>query len=175
MSKVFLTLVMTVTFGVGLVSSAQARERYCREYTDHVNIGRGLEQSYGTACMQPDGSWEIVSQSHQPVVTYAPPIQTVRHIVREERNYVSPFNINIDLGSHGFRGWGNRHWKHRGYSNHHGGHRKHGRNHGRRWSNNHGDGGHHGGHRGRRGHRGHGYGNYNPFGGHQNHGFNSHR
>lgn len=35
--------------------------RYCREYTATTVIGGNQQQSYGTACMQPDGSWQIVS------------------------------------------------------------------------------------------------------------------
>jgi hypothetical protein len=35
--------------------------RYCREFQQAVTIGGRTEQSYGTACMQPDGSWEIVA------------------------------------------------------------------------------------------------------------------
>lgn len=35
--------------------------RYCREYTRQVNIGGRVQTSYGTACMQPDGQWEIQS------------------------------------------------------------------------------------------------------------------
>ena len=44
-------------------SSAQAgnNDRYCREYTKTVRIGGNVESAYGTACMQPDGSWEMVS------------------------------------------------------------------------------------------------------------------
>ncbi len=34
--------------------------RYCREYTQTVNIGGEEHQAYGTACRQPDGSWKIV-------------------------------------------------------------------------------------------------------------------
>jgi hypothetical protein len=34
-------------------------ERYCREYTDNVRVGGHAGSSYGTACQQPDGSWEI--------------------------------------------------------------------------------------------------------------------
>lgn len=32
---------------------------YCREYQQTVNVGGRTEQAYGTACRQPDGSWEI--------------------------------------------------------------------------------------------------------------------
>ena len=35
--------------------------RYCREFQHEVTIGSKREQSYGTACRQPDGSWEIIS------------------------------------------------------------------------------------------------------------------
>lgn len=37
--------------------------RYCREFQQKVTIGGHTEQAYGTACMQPDGSWEVVSTS----------------------------------------------------------------------------------------------------------------
>lgn len=35
--------------------------RQCREFLQTVTIGGRSEQAYGTACRQPDGSWEIVS------------------------------------------------------------------------------------------------------------------
>jgi len=39
----------------------QNREgRYCREYTQTVNIGGEVQKAYGTACRQPDGQWVIV-------------------------------------------------------------------------------------------------------------------
>ena len=34
--------------------------RYCREYQQTVTVGGRTEDAYGTACRQPDGSWEIV-------------------------------------------------------------------------------------------------------------------
>jgi surface antigen len=33
---------------------------YCREFTQMVRIGNRMQESYGTACLQPDGSWHIV-------------------------------------------------------------------------------------------------------------------
>jgi hypothetical protein len=36
--------------------------RYCREYQRMAEIGGVLQQIYGTACMMPDGSWQIVSE-----------------------------------------------------------------------------------------------------------------
>ncbi|UCC55778.1 MAG: hypothetical protein JSU75_10565 [Gammaproteobacteria bacterium] len=35
--------------------------RYCREFQHDVTIGGSREQAYGTACRQPDGSWELIS------------------------------------------------------------------------------------------------------------------
>lgn len=34
---------------------------YCREFQSQVNIGGKVKDAYGTACMRPDGSWEIIS------------------------------------------------------------------------------------------------------------------
>ncbi len=34
--------------------------RPCREFTMDANIGGKMEQVYGTACRQPDGSWKII-------------------------------------------------------------------------------------------------------------------
>lgn len=35
--------------------------RYCREFQQKVTVGGKTENAYGTACRQPDGTWEIVS------------------------------------------------------------------------------------------------------------------
>lgn len=35
--------------------------RYCREYTQQVWVGGRMQQSYGTACLQPDGDWQLDS------------------------------------------------------------------------------------------------------------------
>lgn len=36
--------------------------RYCREFQQEVVIGGQIQDAYGTACRQPDGSWEIVTE-----------------------------------------------------------------------------------------------------------------
>ncbi len=41
------------------VQPAQAGE-YCREYTKSIGVGGRHEEGYGTACLQPDGSWAII-------------------------------------------------------------------------------------------------------------------
>jgi surface antigen len=38
-----------------------ANGQYCREYTQTVSIGGEKHQAYGTACRQPDGTWQIQS------------------------------------------------------------------------------------------------------------------
>ena len=41
-------------------SQAPAAAPLCQEYTKHVTIGGQSETIYGTACRQPDGTWDIV-------------------------------------------------------------------------------------------------------------------
>jgi surface antigen len=35
--------------------------QYCREYRQEIIVGGEKQQAYGTACRQPDGSWQIQS------------------------------------------------------------------------------------------------------------------
>ena len=35
--------------------------RYCRKYQQTVTVGGQYEQAYGTACRQPDGSWQVAN------------------------------------------------------------------------------------------------------------------
>src|SRR5262249_44588824 len=47
---------------VRLIDDRVDREgRYCREYQTTVTVGGRRESAYGRACMQPDGSWQIVN------------------------------------------------------------------------------------------------------------------
>lgn len=34
--------------------------QYCREYSQNITVGGRTERAYGTACRQPDGTWQIV-------------------------------------------------------------------------------------------------------------------
>ncbi|MDP9196081.1 MAG: RT0821/Lpp0805 family surface protein [Pseudomonadota bacterium] len=34
---------------------------YCREYQQTINVGGRTERGYGTACRQPDGTWQVVN------------------------------------------------------------------------------------------------------------------
>lgn len=37
-----------------------ASGQYCREYNQTITVGGKTQKGYGTACRQPDGSWQIV-------------------------------------------------------------------------------------------------------------------
>jgi len=37
-----------------------ASGRYCREFQHTIYVGGEAQQGYGTACRQPDGSWEVI-------------------------------------------------------------------------------------------------------------------
>ena len=37
----------------------QANGQPCREFTQTVSIGGQMQEAYGTACRQADGSWKI--------------------------------------------------------------------------------------------------------------------
>ena len=37
--------------------------QYCREYSQTIEVGGKVEQAFGTACRQPDGTWKIVNGS----------------------------------------------------------------------------------------------------------------
>jgi len=41
-----------------------SQNRYCREFQKTVTIGGNTEQAYGTACMQPNGAWEVLSDNN---------------------------------------------------------------------------------------------------------------
>ena len=33
---------------------------YCRDFSRHIRVNDHIEESYGTACLQPDGAWHIM-------------------------------------------------------------------------------------------------------------------
>jgi hypothetical protein len=41
-------------------SLPKASQGYCREYTGPIRVGGRVQQGYGTACLQPDGSWQMI-------------------------------------------------------------------------------------------------------------------
>jgi hypothetical protein len=33
---------------------------YCRAFSRHVRVGNVVEENFGTACLQPDGTWRVM-------------------------------------------------------------------------------------------------------------------
>ena len=64
-----------------------ASEPYCREYTQSLKIGNAVQQGYGTACRQPDGSWQLMPPAGNTGEAPPPPIN---YIVRENNVYYQP-------------------------------------------------------------------------------------
>jgi triosephosphate isomerase len=56
-----LTSLTDADFSRIIVAYEPIAGRYCREFQQTVTIGGRTEQAYGTACMQPDGAWEVIS------------------------------------------------------------------------------------------------------------------
>lgn len=88
---------------------------YCREYTQTFTIAGKTQKGYGTACLQPDGSWEIQSPSQTPGAVAAPAPQgqtteTIQYVTRDERVYVVPpepfVSIGVGVGGGYYRGRG---------------------------------------------------------------------
>lgn len=46
--------------------------QYCREFITDMQIGNEMQQVYGTACRQPDGSWQVVNQQPSQQRSYQP-------------------------------------------------------------------------------------------------------
>lgn len=81
-------LMWAVLSVVCFASASFANEPYCREYTETVTVAGKKQQGYGTACMQEDGSWKVMSQALEPetntVSDWNPPAQPVQYVVQKE-------------------------------------------------------------------------------------------
>lgn len=112
--------------GVLMAGNALAYEDgpYCREYTQQVTIGGKLRQAYGTACLQENGAWQIVSrqmegeealppvQAPEQVVIQQPVIQYVEPVyVRRFEPQPWPFSLSLGYSSYhgGGHGWHHGH------------------------------------------------------------------
>ena len=60
MKKILLASLMAGAFLTPFLASKPALADYCREYTKTIHVAGKTQTGYGTACMQPDGSWLIV-------------------------------------------------------------------------------------------------------------------
>lgn len=127
------------------IPSTDPNGTYCREYQQTVTVGGRLQDSYGTACQQPDGSWKILPSDLQssmtpdePPVEYisapqyiSPPVYTVPPpAYYQPQPYYGPYaypysrpyygsSISFSFGSGGYR-HGGHHGSHHGH--HHGHH-----------------------------------------------------
>lgn len=50
-----------IAAAAALYAGDASAQEYCREYSQAVTIGGQRQSSYGVACMQPDGAWQIIS------------------------------------------------------------------------------------------------------------------
>ena len=76
----------------------------CREFVTTIIIADQEEQGYGTACRQPDGSWELASETSQSVPA-APPVTTRTYITQAPPAYYAypsgffgRYNIYLSFG-----------------------------------------------------------------------------
>jgi hypothetical protein len=54
-----------------------AQGQPCREFITSIVIGGREEQGYGTACRQPDGSWQIVADDREDTPQASPPTEVI--------------------------------------------------------------------------------------------------
>ena len=129
-------MIATLAVGTAVSGTALANEQpYCREYQRTVTIGGKAQQTYGTACMQPDGSWRVATPESDFVempydaplqvaaveptpVVYTQPVYTSYYEEPSYRYYAGP-SWGVNLG-----------WSDRGHGRLDHGHRGHGGGHG---------------------------------------------
>jgi hypothetical protein len=132
MRKFALAGLMIAAMAAAGAANAQD-EPYCREYQQRVTIGGVARETYGTACMQPDGSWKMVepgTSDEAAILEQPEPVQVAqtsyveRPVVYEEPVYypepVYPaFGLSLgysDYDGHG--GWGRGGGWHGGHGRH---------------------------------------------------------
>ncbi len=128
-----------------LPSMAGAQGAYCREYTRSVMVGNKMQEGYGTACMQPDGSWQVMNEGQQssvpsyaqpqpafapapvyqpaPVVQYYEPVPAPVAYYDEVYGYPSSsLSLSFGYSDHDWghrRGWRGGHGRHHRGGHHH--------------------------------------------------------
>ncbi len=138
-SLIYLTLLGAATVAAIPAHAYETAAPYCREYIRTVTIGGRTQQAYGTACLQPDGAWKIVSEEAQtgafqaqndafeaqdaaPVLVYqpAPVVYPAEPVLR------FPFYLNLAFNDGGWdthrHGWNEGREHHDNRSHHSEGH-----------------------------------------------------
>lgn len=129
--------VTSTMFGLGAILAAttlapmqaKAQAPYCREFQRNIVVGSRVQPGYGTACLQPDGSWQTVSENNsngyalspapsysyntytppvyvQPQPVYVQPAPVVTYYEPEPVYYAYPqssFSLSIGSGWNGHR------------------------------------------------------------------------
>lgn len=107
---------------LAMASTAQAQMdsgQYCREYQQSVTIQGKTQEGYGTACLQPDGSWQMIPSAQQAAVEEPDPQPNIAYAVRDNSVYMMPpepfVYFEFDGGRHYYpreypRRYQHRHW-----------------------------------------------------------------
>lgn len=103
-----------------------AQGQPCREFITTIIIGDREEQGYGTACRQPDGSWQLVGE--EPQAPPPPPAEVRTYLLEPPPVYYGypgglygPYNIYLSFNyihrsggvHHGYRYLDGRSFRHR--------------------------------------------------------------
>lgn len=128
---------------LGMAGTATAQDApYCREYQRKVTVGGKIVDSYGTACMQPDGSWkldsgDLVNTINEPVYADAPmqvaslePLYVQQQVVYSEPVYTGYRYYNgpswgVSMGWSDRDGWRGGRGHHKGWRQDRHGHGRH--------------------------------------------------
>ncbi len=81
---------LAATAFIAAPDSAKAAD-YCREYTRTVYIGNRAQDAYGTACLQPDGSWMIVGEGLGNDIPNN--VSNVNYIIHDNRRDFTPQRV----------------------------------------------------------------------------------
>ena len=71
------TPVITAPATAPVATSSAPQTQHCREFQKTVTIGGRSQEAYGTSCLQPDGSWKIVSPEETSPSPAPPPVAAV--------------------------------------------------------------------------------------------------
>lgn len=134
------SLILGIVATTALIASEASAQGYCREYSQGVSIGGQHQSSYGVACMQPDGSWQVVSSNAgagyngggygyaQPAPVYVPAPRPVPVAVPVYRPVNTGFSVSFGVPMYYGRGdcddrrWGG--WRRHKHHGHGGGHHR---------------------------------------------------
>lgn len=77
-----------MAFAIAPADANAYSNNYCREYTRTVYIGSQMQEAYGTACLQSDGSWMIVGEGLGNDIPNN--VNSVNYVIRDNNRYITP-------------------------------------------------------------------------------------